>query len=114
MFFLRLFFYFVFACTSSEDLQISYSQETSNEPASQSPSQEDTDSERETEFNWDTIPESILSLKGGVHRVSWQVHDVYVSVPSTYMGDDTLALIVLLHGGRTALPPIRQKTSPLN
>ena len=98
MFSLCLFSYVVIACTSSEDIQISYSPDSS-QPSAQEPSQEDTEGEHENGSLWEEIPESLVSLSGGVHRVSWQSHDVYVSVPTTYTGDTTLPMIVMLHGG---------------
>ena len=132
MFSLYIFSYVVLACTSSEDIQISYSQETNHEPShsdsieetepssqpsepsvepsepsvepasqpsAQEPAQEDTGSEQEAGLDWDTIPESLASLNEGVHRVAWQSHHVYVSVPTTYIGDGALPLVVMLHGG---------------
>ena len=132
MIFLSFFVCFVVSCTSSEDIQISYSQESNAEPSqsdtedviepssqpgseveepavepsvepasqpsSQEPSQEDTGTESEIGLEWDEIPQSLVSLNEGVHRVSRQEHHVYVSVPTTYMGEEMLPLVVVLHG----------------
>ena len=121
VFSLSLFFYVVVACTSSDDIQLSYSQQTNTEsshtdsgqgaepasqpdepsfePSAQPSSQEDTGAESENGLDWDTIPDSLVSLNDGVHRVGWQNHDVYVSVPATYVGDGVLPLVVILHDG---------------
>ena len=126
MFSLSFFYYVVLACTSSEDIQISYSVEPNPEPSQTDsgemtepsvqpstepsepalepssqpePSQEDTGSENENGQDWDMIPESLVSLNEGVHRVFWQEDSVYVIVPTTYSGDADLPMVVMLHGG---------------